>query len=135
MSDDIVVERVGADAFRIEARGHILFADQPGSGEIGATPTELFVMSLASCVAYYATRALGRGSEHARLSVGCRWSMSETKPWRVTSVDLTVRPPAGVSPERLAAIDRAMRQCTVHNTLLQPPEVTIRLAAGQGVAA
>ena len=134
MSDEIVVERLRADAFRIASRGHVVFTDQPGSGDNGPTPTELFVMSLASCVAYYASRALGPGSDHAPLSVTCQWSMSETRPWRVTDVDLTVHPPVGLAPDRRAAVDRAVRECTVHNSLVQPPDVRIAVDAAGDLA-
>ena len=135
MSDDIVVERLAAEAFRIETRGHILFTDEPESGVYGPTPTELLVASLAACVAHHAARALGRDATHAPLRVRCRWSMSEEPPWRVRSVDLTVEPPAGLSAERLAAVEQAVGHCTVQNTLLAPPDVTIRLRTAGGVAA
>ena len=45
------------DRFDIAIRGHVVHVDQPesdGGSDTGPTPTELFVASLASCVAFYA---------------------------------------------------------------------------------
>ena len=49
------------DRFTIDVRGHRLVTDQPGrDADAGPTPTELFVASLAACVAFYARRFLAR---------------------------------------------------------------------------
>jgi putative redox protein len=138
VTEEIQVHRVDGDSFRVETRGHTVVVDQPGPGDgadSGPTPTELFVMSLASCVAFYAGRALGRGSEQLPLDVVCRWTMSAVAPWRVASVEVRVQPPSGLSASRLAAIARAVQHCTVHNSLVQPPEVTIDVVDGADAAA
>jgi uncharacterized OsmC-like protein len=44
-----------ADRFELQVRGHRLLCDQPladGGDDQGPTPTELFVGSLAACVAF-----------------------------------------------------------------------------------
>src|SRR5439155_5370170 len=51
------------DRFLIDVRGHDLLVDQPidaGGGDVGPTPTELFVASLAACIGFYAGRFLRR---------------------------------------------------------------------------
>ncbi len=51
------------DRFDINVRGHVIRNDQPvgdGGENTGPTPTELFIASLASCVAFYARRYLDR---------------------------------------------------------------------------
>ena len=53
----VSVQHAGGDAYAITVRGHALLVDQPeadGGQDAGATPTELLVASLASCVAFYA---------------------------------------------------------------------------------
>jgi len=60
---DIAVTHVSGDRFAIQVRGHRLVVDQPvadGGQDAGPTPTELFVGSLAACVAFYARRFLAR---------------------------------------------------------------------------
>ena len=59
----ITVRHQGRDRFGAMIRGHRLVADQPvfdGGGDSGPTPTELFVVGLASCVGFYAERFLRR---------------------------------------------------------------------------
>lgn len=114
------------DQHRITVRGHRIDVDQPipdGGSDTGPTPTELFVASLASCVAHYARRGLGRSGEGAH--VRCRWEMSETKPWRVRSISVDVRVPAATPAERVAAVQRAVAHCTVHNSIVAAPAITI----------
>ena len=54
MTNVVVVHEEG-DRFALTIRGHRIVVDQPvedGGGDAGPTPTELFVASLASCVAF-----------------------------------------------------------------------------------
>jgi putative redox protein len=128
---ELTVESLSADRHRIAVRGHELLVDQPrgdGGAEAGPTPTELFVASLASCIAHYARRGLGSGGEGP--SVHCSWTMSDSAPWRVNSIDIDVRLPAATSDARIAAVRRAIGHCTVHNTLMDPPSVRISASAG-----
>jgi putative redox protein len=129
---ELTVVSAGGDCHRITVRGHQLLVDQPrcdGGGDAGPTPVELFIASLASCVAHYARRGLGPSG--AGPEVRCRWTMSETPPWRVATIDVDVHLPEGTSPGRILAVERAIAHCTVHNTLLDLPDVRINA----GVAA
>ena len=71
----VTVTHVYEDSYAIVTRGHTVLVDQPveaGGADTAATPTELFVGSLASCVAFYAGRFLQRhGLDRHGLSV-CR---------------------------------------------------------------
>jgi len=120
------------DLFEIDIRGHLVHVDQPvadGGSDAGPTPTELFVASLASCVAHYARRYLTRHQLPTDgLSVNADFAIAE-RPARVGRVDVTIAVPDGVPEERRAALLAVASHCTVHNTLAQPPEVTIELAA------
>lgn len=125
------VVNIGGDRHRITVRGHRIDVDQPvaaGGQDLGPTPVELFVASLASCVAHYARRALGPTGEGPH--VHCSWDMSDTKPWRVTSIDIDVNLSSEVSPARLAAVQRAISHCTVHNSLAQMPSISIATSVG-----
>lgn len=125
------VVNLGGDHHRITVRGHRIDVDQPvaaGGEDWGPTPVELFVASLASCIAHYARRALGPVGEGPH--VLCSWEMSDTKPWRVTSIDVDVNVSSEVSPARLAAVKRAISHCTVHNSLVQVPSISIATSVG-----
>ena len=121
------------DRFAIQVRGHRVVVDQPaemGGDDVGPTPTELFVASLASCVGFYARRYLSRHDLDATgLSVEVSYTMA-TKPSHVGDVTLRLVVPAGVPAERQAALLAMAGHCTVHNTLHVTPEVKIALDAG-----
>jgi len=125
------VEHRGGDKFDINVRGHVVRVDQPvkDRGEDTApTPTELFVASLASCVAFYARRYLARHDLPTEgLAVEATFDMG-SKPARVAGVNMRLVVPEGVPDHRLGALLAVATHCTVHNTLAAEPEVSITLA-------
>ena len=127
------VDHDRGDRFAIQIRGHRVVVDQPaemGGDDVGPTPTELFVGSLASCVGFYARRYLARHDLDATgLAVEVTYTMA-TKPSRVGDVTLRLVVPAGVPVERQAALMAMAGHCTVHNTLTVTPDVSITLDAG-----
>ena len=57
------VRHVSGESYEVSVRGHRVIVDQPadaGGQDTAPTPTELFVASLATCVAFYAGRYLAR---------------------------------------------------------------------------
>ncbi|MFP5253119.1 MAG: PIG-L family deacetylase [Actinomycetes bacterium] len=126
----MLVTHQAGDRFAIGIRGHTVVVDQPeaiGGDDVGPTPTELFVASLAACVGFYARRYLARHRlDFSGLRVEVAWDMA-TKPSRVGEVTLRVVVPAGVPEERRAGLLAQAGHCTVHNTLHQPPPITIDL--------
>ena len=122
----------GNDLFRVSVRDHVVVVDQPledGGGDEAPTPTELFVASLSSCVAFYARRYLTRhGLPTAGLRVSTAWSTAD-HPARVARIDLRVTLPDGVPADRYAGLAAVVARCTVGNTLRHPPTVDIQLAS------
>lgn len=131
----IAMTHLGGDRFRIAVRGHETDVDQPvrdGGGDTAPTPTELFIASLASCVAFYARRYLARHQlPTRRLEVRAAYEFG-SRPARVTAVRVELTPPDGLPPDRRDALLAVASHCTVHNTLTDPPHVTVSLAAGAG---
>lgn len=128
--DPLTVTHSGGDRFAIEVRGHVLTVDQPidaGGTDEAPTPTELFIASLASCIAYYALRYLVR-HDLPTDGLGVEASYSITpRPARVGEIRLGLRVPDGVPLDRRDALLAVASHCTVHNTLETPPDVTITL--------
>jgi uncharacterized OsmC-like protein len=126
----VSASHVGGDAYAITARGHSVLVDQPvadGGQDTAATPVELLVASLASCVAFYAGRYLTRhGLDRAGLAVTADFTMASDRPARVASVRLQVSAP-GLPEQRRDALLAVASHCTVHNTLRQEPSVSIEL--------
>ena len=132
----ISVDWMSGDSFVIDVRAHFLTVDQPyadGGQDLGPTPTELFVASLAGCVGFHAERFLRRHDIAPEgLRVECEFEMGE-RPARVERIDLTLRLPPGFPESRRAALMAVVEHCTVHNSLTRPPKVRIELAQASRV--
>ncbi len=129
-SQRVRVQHLGGDRFAVAMRGHVLTVDQPvdaGGEDTAPTPTELFVAGLASCVAFYARRYLRRhGLPEDGLAVEARYGLG-SRPARVSSISVVLTVPDGVPAERRDALLAVASHCTVHNSLLDPPEVKVEL--------
>ena len=127
---NLQVTHDGDDRFSIGIRGHVVAVDQPvqdGGSDTAPTPTELFVAGLAGCVAFYARRFLARhGLPSDGLLVDCDYEMG-SRPARVTRIDLRISLDADLPEDKRKALLAVASHCTVHNTLAQAPEVTVRL--------
>ena len=127
----VTVTHHRGDRFAIAIRGHVLHVDQPepdGGTDTAPSPTELFVASLASCVAFYARRYLQRHDLPQDGLVVTAQAMSGAKPSRVASMTITLTLPDGVPEDKRQALLAVASHCTVHNTLTHPPEVLVQLA-------
>lgn len=125
------VDHLGGDRFQISIRDHVVSVDQPledGGQDTGPTPTELFLAGLASCVAFYAGRYLRRHElETSGLTVRTSYRMG-AKPARVAEVNIEIQTPADLPPGRRSGLLAVASHCTVHNSLTNPPQITIALA-------
>jgi uncharacterized OsmC-like protein len=128
---DLTVSHIHGDRFAIRVRDHVITIDQPlsdGGADTAPTPVELFVASLASCVAHYARRYLVRhGLPTAGLRVTSDYTMG-SRPARVADIRIDIQIPDGVPAESRAALLAVASHCTVHNTLVATPTVTVALA-------
>ena len=125
------VRHLDGESYEIGVRGHRITVDQPmhdGGQDTAPTPTELFVASLASCVAFYAGRYLTRhGFSRDGLAVEAEFDMAADRPARVAAVRLTLRVPASLPPERWAALQAVATHCTVHNSIVTAPQIDLVL--------
>lgn len=135
---DITATYLAGDKFELAIRNHRLRVDQPvsdGGEDTAPTPTELFVSSLAACVAFYARRYLSR---HGLPTDGLRAEADyrvAVRPARVGEIELRLHVPDGVPDENLAPLLAVASHCTVHNTLVAPPSVAIELVTARRIAA
>lgn len=123
----LTVQHVRDDEFMIRLRAHELHTDQP-DGDRGPSPVELFVASLATCVAHYSGRFLRR-HELSRdgHTVRAEYAMATDRPARVARIRVTVHVNTSLTPQLKTALQAVANHCTVHNTLRQPPEIEIRV--------
>lgn len=129
-TDRMSVSFVGGESYRVRIRDHELVVDQPqdaGGDDSAPSPVELFVASLASCVAFYAGRYLDRhGYSRSALRVTANFDQASDRPNRVGAIRLLVVAPE-LPASRHAALAAVVSHCTVHNTLLRPPAISIEV--------
>jgi putative redox protein len=130
MSEMLVVHREN-DAFAVLVRDHVIHVDQPysaGGMDVGPTPVELFVASLAACAAHYARRYLvRRGLPANGLEVTADYAMAPEVPARVSRIELRLRPPVRLPDADTGGLLAAVERCTVHNSILRSPRIGVRL--------
>jgi putative redox protein len=122
----------GGERYEIAVRDHTIAVDQPvdaGGEDLAPTPTELFVASLASCVAFYAGRYLSRHAiSREGLGVTVSFQMADDRPARVTDIKVEVRVPEELPDARRPALQAVVEHCTVHNSLVTPPRIRVLLS-------
>jgi uncharacterized OsmC-like protein len=116
--------------FRADVGGHALTFDQPidaGGTDAGPSPTDVFVASLAGCVAYYVERFLERHEVDAQgLRVVTDFEMAK-HPSRVAEIKIAIVVPAGLPDVLRAPLLAVAEHCTVHNSIVAAPQVRIEL--------
>lgn len=132
MKAHLVLE--GERRFVVKVRDFEVATDLPersGGGNTAPTPSELFVSSLAACAGVYAVSYLNTAGFKAEgLSIDVDWDIAEEGKKRISRVDLTVKVPNADLGERKKALLAAAKQCVIHNTLVDPPEVNIEIVQG-----
>jgi uncharacterized OsmC-like protein len=121
--------------FDITSGSHDVITDQPvedGGQDAGMSPVELFVGSLAGCVAYFVGRYCARHQiPHVGFTVEAEWSMAE-QPHRVGAISLRLNLPVKLTPEQQDRLLKVAHGCTVHQSITSPLSVQITVAAPSG---
>jgi putative redox protein len=127
---EVLVEHLGGVQFEIKARQHTIVCDQPpenGGYDEGMTPPELLLASLGSCAGFYAVMYL---KKHKLSMEGTRVHVSAEKakaPARMEDFRITVDVPADFTEEHKKGIEDAVHHCLIHNTLLNPPRISLEI--------
>ncbi|MBI3810108.1 MAG: OsmC family protein [Nitrospirae bacterium] len=129
---NLTVTSRGGARYDVTSGTHTLVTDQPikdGGGDAGMSPVELFVGSLASCVAYFVGRYCARHQIPCEgFTIDVEWSYAE-QPHRVGAVELRVNLPSVVTPEQREKLLKVAHGCTVHQSITVPPQVEIRVVS------
>lgn len=129
---NLTVTYKGGTRFDVTSGKHTLVTDQPmkdGGSDAGMSPVELFVGSLASCVAYFVGRYCARHQIPCEgFTVDAEWSYAE-QPHRVGAVEIKLNLPAELAPEQREKLLKVAHGCTVHQSITVPPKVEIQLIA------
>lgn len=136
-ANTVLVKHSAGMRYVATVRGHEVRVDQPladGGTDKAPSPVELFVVSLATCVAYFAGQYLKR-HEVSRAGFAVYAEYRKTgRPARVASINLRVIVPAGLPVGLVKPLHAVVSHCTVHNTLQEPPTVDIKIDSEPGAA-
>ncbi len=120
----------GGKKFIVTTRGQQLIVDQPVEDEgtdMGMTPPEIFVASLAACMGVYIVnycKNVGINPNDMMLSVESR---KASNPARIGSIKVDIKLPKIKVEDRKKAIIKVAEHCLVHNSIQHPPKITINL--------
>lgn len=127
---EVTIEHLGGVQFEVKARQHRIVCDQPvenGGFDEGMTPPELLLASLGSCAGFYLAQYL---KKHHLATEGTVVRISAKKavnPPRLNDFRIEVEIPSAIGDQHSAGIDEAVRHCLIHNTLLNPPSISLEI--------
>ncbi len=132
------IRHLGEVKFEACARGHRVICDQPasnGGADQGMTPPEFLLASLGACAGFYAAQYLKtRSLECEGLQVEVTAGKA-TQPARMEGFRIVVTLPCRLEPQHEAGIQRAVRACLIHNTLLHAPAIETEVVTRHSAAA
>jgi len=129
---EVTVEHLGSVQFEIRSRNHSIISDQAvndGGFDEGMTPPELLLASLGSCAGFYAAQYLRKNklaTEGTRVRVTCEKAKDPLA--RMTNFLIEVDAPVELSETQRKGVVEAVEHCLVHNTLLHPPRIELKVA-------
>lgn len=135
---EVLVDHLGAVQFEIRARGHKIACDQPednGGFNEGMTPPELLLASLGACAGFYAAQYLRK---HKLAGEGTRVRVTAEKaknPARLENFNIELEVPLEFTEEHRAGIETSVKHCLIHNTLLNPPKISLEIKSAVAAAA
>ena len=91
------------------------------------TPPELSLASLGSCAGFYAAVYLRK---HKLAELGTRVKVSAEKlkdPARLDNFRIELDGPADLSQRHRDGLEQAVHHCLIHNTLLHPPSIALKI--------
>jgi putative redox protein len=127
---EVAVEHLGGVQFEIKARQHRIACDQPtenGGFDEGMTPPELLLASLGTCAGFYAAQYLKKHQLSTEGTIVRVSAEKATNPPRMDNFHICVEIPLGIDDRHRIGIDEAVRHCLIHNTLLNPPSISLNI--------
>lgn len=124
---NVAVSFPGGAAVEANVKGHRVRTDQapPLGGGTAATPFDLFIASIATCMGFYALHfCREREIETEGLGLSVETVRDEAKK-RLSTIRVALTLPPGFPEKYKGAIGRAVDQCAVKKHMLEPPTFTL----------
>jgi len=120
----------GGTRYDIASGKHRIVTDQTvedGGQDAGMSPVDLFVGSVASCVAYFVGQFCARHDiSRDGLTIEANWAMAE-QPHRVGHIDIGIHLPHRMTAEQKERLLKVAHGCTVHQSIAVTPTIGITL--------
>ena len=127
---EVTVKYMGDMKFETQIGNHKLIIDVPpemDGKDRGPTPPQLFVASLSSCIAIFATSYCNNaGIDAEGLSVSLSFDKLKD-PAKLANFKAQIKIPNGDVGKREKAVIAAASHCPIHETIHLPQEVEITL--------
>ncbi|MFH1092847.1 MAG: OsmC family protein [Candidatus Omnitrophota bacterium] len=126
----VEVDYLGGMKFSADCAKHKVIIDQPlgaGGRDEGATPPQLFLSSLASCVGVYVV------SYCKQTGIECQGMQIKIKaekvsgPDRLDDIKIEVSLPNAELGQRHDAVIAVAKKCLIHNTIKHNPKIDVIL--------
>ncbi|MCM8814470.1 MAG: OsmC family protein [Candidatus Omnitrophica bacterium] len=125
----ITVSFVDKCVFEAKVRDHAIKIDLPANlqgTDTGPMPPELFVLSLASCMGYYALFHCRKNKINFNgIKIEADYEKA-TNPDRVSKISIKILIP-GLAEEHKKGVMEAAKGCLVHQSLIQQPEISVSI--------
>ncbi len=122
----VEVVNEGGSTFNVKSKDHELVVDTKGGG---MTPPDVLLASLGSCIGVY-VRKYAEGAKLAlsgfRVDVSAELSKDAPVSFRAINVSINIAG-AALDDRRKRALLDFIKNCPIHNTLKDPPEVDINI--------
>lgn len=131
---EITVEHLGGVQFEIKARQHVILSDQPaeyGGFDEGMTPPEMLLASLGSCAGFYAAQYLKKRKRASEGTIVRVTADKAREPARLDNFRIALEIPGDLNQQDLDGVHLAVEHCLIHNTLLNPPKISISVGAAE----
>jgi len=131
MQQKIMVKFSAGDKFEINAlnSGAKIYVDKAKDGyaPIGPNPLELFLSSLGACISVYSKMYLERHSiKFKEFNVEVAADFTQESPARLVNIKALINTDADLGKNREVFL-RFVRNCPVHNTIINTKEINIEL--------
>lgn len=129
MAKTVAVSFPGGKRLAARIDQHTVFCDQPedeGGGGTAASPFDLFLVSIATCSAYYAQGFCEKrdiDTSGMALTLHCEYD-EEAK--RYPRLEMTLALPPDFPAKYENAVVKAMEACFVKKHIANPPEFVLR---------
>jgi uncharacterized OsmC-like protein len=126
----VTVDYVEGSKFRIGAREHVVYCDQPlpvGENE-AMGPVELFLGALGTCAAFYAKQFMAvRGLDATGLQVRVSAERAERPQPHIHRIRIAIKLPPGLPERYHEPVRRAAETCFLFRSMPRPVQMETEL--------